>query len=175
MKRMAYWGSRLTAGFLAILLAVPYAQAATPRQQGTAGQPPQSVPHPSGQSPDTENAPRKSDSGATQPDQKDPDSQGALRSQAPDQTGQAGRSEPTTTPQSETEQQPSSIPQPVGTAAAPFEKTTGVAASRPAGSAIAPAKQRRAHSILIRVSIVVGAAVAIGTVTALSLGSSSRP
>ena len=64
---------------------------------------------------------------------------------------------------------------PVGTAAAPYEKTTGVAASRPAGAVIAPGKQRRARSILIRVGVVVGAAVAIGTVVALSRSSPSRP
>ena len=64
---------------------------------------------------------------------------------------------------------------PVGTAAAPVAKPTGVAASRPAGAVIAPAKQRRAHAILIRVGIIVGAGVAIGTVAGLSRGSSARP
>ncbi len=66
-------------------------------------------------------------------------------------------------------------PKPVGTAAAPYEKITGVTASRPAGAVIAPAKQRRVRSILIRVGVVVGAAVAVGTVVALSHGSPSRP
>jgi hypothetical protein len=64
---------------------------------------------------------------------------------------------------------------PVGTAAAPVAKPSGVAASRPAGAAIAPAKQRRAKAILIRVGIIVGAGVAVGTVAALSRSSSSRP
>jgi hypothetical protein len=64
---------------------------------------------------------------------------------------------------------------PVGTAVAPYEKPIGVAASRPAGAVIAPAKQRRARSIAIRVAIVVGAAVAIGTVVALTRASPSRP
>jgi hypothetical protein len=64
---------------------------------------------------------------------------------------------------------------PVGTAAAPVAKPTGVAASRPAGAVIAPSKQRRAKTIMIRVGIIVGAGVAIGTVAALSRGSSSRP
>jgi hypothetical protein len=66
-------------------------------------------------------------------------------------------------------------PNPVGTAAAPLAKPTGVAASRPAGAVIAPAKQRRVRAIVIRVGIIVGAGVAIGTVAALSRGSSSRP
>ncbi len=66
-------------------------------------------------------------------------------------------------------------PNPVGTAAAPLAKPTGVAASRPAGAVIAPAKQHRVRAIVIRVGIIVGAGVAIGTVAALSRGSSSRP
>jgi hypothetical protein len=63
----------------------------------------------------------------------------------------------------------------VGTAAAPAETNAGVAASRPAGAVIAPAKQRRVRAIVIKVSIIVGAAVAVGTVAALSHGSSSQP
>ncbi|MGH9615941.1 MAG: hypothetical protein ACRD28_04295, partial [Acidobacteriaceae bacterium] len=72
-------------------------------------------------------------------------------------------------------QQQNNTTQPVGTAAAPYEKTTGIPASMPAGAVIAPAKQRRARSILIRVGLIVGAAVAVGTVVALSKGSPSRP
>ena len=64
---------------------------------------------------------------------------------------------------------------PVGTAAAPVAKPTGVAASRPAGAVIAPAKQRRVRAIVIRVGIIVGAGVAIGTVAALSRSNSGRP
>jgi hypothetical protein len=77
--------------------------------------------------------------------------------------------------QADAQQQQNGDTQPVGTAAAPLEKTSGVAASRPAGAVIAPAKQRRARAILIRVSIVIGAAVAVGTVVALSRASPSRP
>jgi hypothetical protein len=65
--------------------------------------------------------------------------------------------------------------EPVGTAAAESVETTGVAASNPAGAAIAPAKQRRTRSILIKVGALVGAGVAIGTVAALSSASPSRP
>lgn len=65
--------------------------------------------------------------------------------------------------------------QPVGTAAAPAIKPEGVAVSRPAGAAIAPAKQRRIHQWAIRVGLLVGAGIAIGTVAALSLGSPARP
>ena len=65
--------------------------------------------------------------------------------------------------------------EPVGTAAAESVETTGVAASKPAGAAIAPAKQRRTRSLLIKVGALVGASVAIGTVVALSSASPSRP
>lgn len=68
-----------------------------------------------------------------------------------------------------------SAAQPLGTAVAPQEKIVGVAASRPAGAAIAPAKQKRARSLLISVGVVVAAAVAVGTVVALSKGSPSQP
>ena len=64
---------------------------------------------------------------------------------------------------------------PVGTAAAPLESATGVTASRPAGAVIAPAKQHRARVILIRVGVILGAAIAIGAVVGLSEESSSRP
>ncbi len=65
--------------------------------------------------------------------------------------------------------------EPVGTAAAEQERTTGIAASTPAGTAIAPAKQKRVRMILIKVGALVGAGVAVGTVAALSSGSPSRP
>jgi hypothetical protein len=65
--------------------------------------------------------------------------------------------------------------EPVGTAVAQPIQTTGIAAARPVGAAIAPGKQRRTRSILIKVGALVGAGVAVGTTMALSLGSSSRP
>jgi hypothetical protein len=78
-------------------------------------------------------------------------------------------------PQSGSSQPPNGAQKPVGTAAAPYERTTGVAASRPAGAAIAPAKQRRVRTILISLGVVVGAGIAVGSVAALSHGSPSRP
>jgi hypothetical protein len=74
-----------------------------------------------------------------------------------------------------TAQQQTTPSQPLGTAAAPAEPANGVAASRPAGAAIAPAKQKRSRTLAIRVGLLVGAAVAIGTVVALSSASPSRP
>lgn len=72
-------------------------------------------------------------------------------------------------------QQPANQNRPVGTAVAPSEATSGVTASRPAGAVIAPAKQRRVHSIFIKIAVVVAAGAAIGAVVALSHSSPSRP
>ena len=75
---------------------------------------------------------------------------------------------------SSAQQQPSQN-KPLGTAAAPPESTMGVTASRPAGAVIAPAKQRRQRAILVRVALVVGAGVALGTVMALTHATPSQP
>lgn len=64
---------------------------------------------------------------------------------------------------------------PLGTAAAEKGQTAGGAASRPAGVAIAPAKQKRSRSLLIKLGAVAAAGAAIGTVYALSKGTSSVP
>jgi cytoskeletal protein RodZ len=64
---------------------------------------------------------------------------------------------------------------PVGTAASESPNASGVAASQPAGIAIAPAKQHRVRTIVIRTGAIIGAAVAVGTVVALTAGTSSKP
>jgi hypothetical protein len=61
-----------------------------------------------------------------------------------------------------------------GAAAAPAVEVTGNAVSRPAGSAIAPPKQRQVRSFLIKMGLIAGAGVAIGTVAALSISSPAR-
>lgn len=99
-----------------------------------------------------------------------PDNPEPVHSLSADQSGESN------VPPSGAEQPPPcSVRKPLGTAVGPFEKSTGVAASRPAGAVIAPAKQRHARSILIRVGVVVGAAAAIGIVVLLSRASPSRP
>lgn len=65
--------------------------------------------------------------------------------------------------------------EPLGTAAAGGIATEGGAASRPAGTAIAPAKQHQMRSILIRFGAIAAAGAALGTVYALSKGTSSTP
>jgi hypothetical protein len=64
---------------------------------------------------------------------------------------------------------------PVGTAVAESPNASGVAASQPAGVAIAPAKQRRVRTIVLRMGAIVGAGVAVGSVVALTATTSSKP
>ena len=89
--------------------------------------------------------------------------------------GQTNQSQanPASSQQNATNQAP---PQrPVGTAAAEAPNTSGIAASQPAGVAIAPAKQRRARTIIIRTGAIIGAAVAVGAVIALTEATGSKP
>jgi hypothetical protein len=101
--------------------------------------------------------------------------QSAPAQDQPPPAGTQTQSPQSSAAQASSDQSPNGFTKPVGTAAARAETITGVAATRPVGAAIAPAKQRRARAILIRVSVVVGAAVAIGTVVALSGASPSKP
>jgi hypothetical protein len=64
---------------------------------------------------------------------------------------------------------------PVGTAAAEIGNASGTPASKPAGVAIAPAKQKQSRSLLIKLGAIAGVAVALGTVFALSNSTSSKP
>ena len=64
---------------------------------------------------------------------------------------------------------------PVGTAAAEAPNVSGVTAAQPAGVAIAPAKQRRVRTVVLKVGAIVGAGVALGTTLALTMGTSSKP
>jgi hypothetical protein len=71
--------------------------------------------------------------------------------------------------------QPKKSTEPVGAATAESVPTAGGAAAKPAGVAIAPAKQHQTRSLLIKIGAVVAAGAALGTVYALSHGTSSTP
>lgn len=93
----------------------------------------------------------------------------------PDAPSQA---QPSNNNQSQNQQQkPPAQPAqaPAGTGAAQAGPTAGGAGSRPAGMAIAPAKQHQVRSFLIKLGAIAGGAIAIGTVYALSRSSPSRP
>ncbi len=91
-------------------------------------------------------------------------------SSAPPASSQALPSEPA--PQSLPD---AGIQEPVGAATAEGVQTVGGAASRPAGEAIAPAKQGQRRSLLLKVGLIAAAGVAAGVVYALSKGTPSKP
>jgi cytoskeletal protein RodZ len=80
-------------------------------------------------------------------------------------------------PQNAQQQQPQNKQDqaPLGAAAAQKGETAGGAASKPAGTAIAPAKQRQVRSFLLKLGLIAAGGAAIGTVLALTRGTSSVP
>lgn len=157
MRLNSWLAKKQIAGCLATLLSAAIAGAATPRtQDGVPTQQDQkrNATPAGGQG-------RTSDTGAGKSD--------SAQRQVTSSSGQA-QSAP-----SSQDQRHSDAANPVGTAAAPLKPTMGVAASRPAGAVIAPAKQRRIRAFVIGISVVVGAGVALGTVAALSHSTSSQP
>lgn len=117
-----------------------------------------------------------------------PESPGATRAKLQLLAQQQGPAEPQqSTPGSGESQTQTEVPplpaaqqqpapqKPVGTAAAEPTHAAGVAASQPAGVAVAPAKQRRVRTIVIRTAAIVAAAAAVGTVVALTEATGSKP
>jgi len=147
MSKCISWLERAIASFLVVLLLVPMAQAAVTSL-------------PSAPAPQLKLNQDGGPSNAAGTQSAPPQSSGQTQAQNPQQ-------------QASTQQTPQQAP--VGTAVAPVVRPEGTAASRPAGAAIAPAKQRRRKTIAIRVALLVGAAAAVGTVAAATLGSPSRP
>jgi len=128
-------------------------QSATPDQQQSAASDQQQPAEPTAQPANTATQ-ENTAQGQTQPPANElPNSPGSVRTQA---------------------QQPRTE-SPQGTAVAEIGNASGTAASKPAGVAIAPAKQHQSRSLLIKVGAVLGVGVAIGTVMALSNASPSRP
>jgi len=91
------------------------------------------------------------------------------------QSSQTTTTTTTTTEQAPDAPQPKKPQEPVGAANAEKVPTAGGAASKPAGVAIAPAKQHQTRSLLIKIGAIAAAGLAAGTVYALSRGTSSTP
>ena len=91
------------------------------------------------------------------------------------QDGSGAAPAPPPAAQSQPAQNQTQSQKPVGTAAAESPDASGIAASQPAGVAIAPAKQRRVRTIVVRMGAIIGAGVAVGSVVALTAGTSSKP
>lgn len=64
---------------------------------------------------------------------------------------------------------------PSGAAGAQAANAKGAPVAQPAGAAVAPVRQRGHRSLLIKVGLLAGAAIAVGAVVAASEGSPSRP
>lgn len=64
---------------------------------------------------------------------------------------------------------------PVGTAAAEAPNVNAIAASQPAGVAIAPAKQHRVRTIVLKTGAIIAAGVAVGAVVALTAATPPKP
>lgn len=127
-----------------------------PQQQNQ----PQPMPNPSGTTVNPSQAP-------LQPVTTYPDAGGAQQEQ-PSSTQPAQ----TTLPENP---QPKPLTEPVGAAAAEGVTTAGGAAAKPAGAAIAPAKQHQTRSLMIKIGAALAAGAALGTVFALSHSTSSLP
>ena len=77
--------------------------------------------------------------------------------------------------QQDASQQQTPNPVPAGTAGAKAPAVKGAPASRPIGAAIAPTKQKQRRSLLIKTGLVAGAAIAVGSVFALTRSSPAKP
>ena len=113
-----------------------------------------------------------------------PDSPGVTLAKLQDATPQRSDSTQSSAPSpaqssnqqnSEQSQQEPKLQRPVGTAAAAAPGVNGVTAAQPAGVAIAPAKQHRVRTIILRTGAILGAGAAIGTVVALTKATPSKP
>jgi hypothetical protein len=71
--------------------------------------------------------------------------------------------------------QTQSAPAPSGTAGAKAANVKGAPVAQPAGAAVAPVRQRGHRSLLIKVAVIAGAGIAIGSLVVLSERSPSRP
>ena len=170
-----------------MLCAQQSSQAAAPQSQGNSQQQPANTQTaPDANSQDQQPAPKQNrgttidpSQGPLQPVTTYPDA--SQQQQTEPEPQNASQSPQTTTTTTTTTQQAPDAPQPkkpqepVGAANAEKVPTAGGAASKPAGVAIAPAKQHQTRSLLLKIGAIAAAGVAAGTVYALSRGTSSTP
>lgn len=150
----------MTAGMVVMLAGVPELARAAEEPA-----PPSEQTQPAGAAPGDQNT-------NTSTPGQEPDSPGTTKTQEQQSNPLANgtASQQSSPPQSQVPPK-----KPLGTAAAEPLTPTGTGASEPAGVAIAPAKQRRARSLLIKVGVIVAAGAAVGTVYALSSATNSKP
>jgi hypothetical protein len=170
MKMGGWLTERKIGGCLVLILAAPTAKAAAmPRQDEATVRQEQSALYSGAQEIAAESGGGMPTVNSARSDATLPDAPEVAQSQSPRSKEQDGSSQPGR------DQQQNGGVQPVGTAAAPSVTRTGVTAAKPAGAAIAPAKQRRVRIILISLGVVAAACAAVGTVAGLSHTSPSQP
>jgi predicted lipid-binding transport protein (Tim44 family) len=99
-------------------------------------------------------------------------SQSDTASQKPDDSlPDAPQPQAAQTPQNQ--EQPA--PAPSGAAGAETANVKGAPVAQPAGAAVAPARQRGHRSLLLKVGLLAGAGIAVGSAVALSERSPARP
>lgn len=190
--------SILSSMFVAGLLTLPLQAQSNPQQQTPDTTQPQAQPAQTNtapanaQSAPTTTQPAEPATDQAAPTQQQPTtpnstvnpSQGPLQpvkpvTSYPDAAGEQQQTQPSnSTPQNNNlpnGPQPKRPTEPVGAATAESVPTTGGAAAKPAGVAIAPAKQHQSRSLLIKVGAALAAGAALGTVYALSHGTASTP
>jgi hypothetical protein len=70
---------------------------------------------------------------------------------------------------------PAAQPAPSGAAGAKAADVKGAPVAQPAGAAVAPARQRGHRSLLIKVGLLAGVGIAVGSAVALTQESPARP
>ncbi|HLI63735.1 MAG TPA: hypothetical protein VKV05_10065 [Terriglobales bacterium] len=101
-----------------------------------------------------------------------PEENGTQNSSPPSEN--SGQQLPATPPPQSKSAEPE-IQEPLGAATAEGVPAVGGAASRPAGEALAPAKQKQRRSLLLKMGLIAATGIAVGTVYALSKGTPSKP
>ena len=93
---------------------------------------------------------------------------------SPQQSSSQASAQPTAQPQiGDTQDQ--KLQHPVGTAAAEAPKVNGITAAQPAGVALAPAKQKRVRTVVLKVGAIIAGGAALGAVIALTEATPSKP
>jgi hypothetical protein len=170
------WMSMVVASLLVLALVDPRFALALSSEEG-AQSPQESQATTRQSSPQPAETPATPQSGAsTNPSVEElPDSPGAVSSSSRNASQDAASQGTAAQDVAPAQTPPVGQQKPVGTAAAEAPSVRGTGASKPAGFAIAPGKQRQSRSFLIKVGAVIGAGAALGTVMALSMASSSKP
>ncbi|MGI9101296.1 MAG: hypothetical protein ACR2IF_02515 [Terriglobales bacterium] len=113
--------------------------------------------------------------GTTEPPQPLPDAPSTAQQPVGTPALPQGSETPQQQDQNKQDQNKKKDQTPLGAAAAQTGPTAGGAASKPAGTAIAPAKQKQMRSFLIKLGAIAAGGAALGAVVALSRGTPSVP